>query len=158
MCIRDRINISYALTQLNYSDKGLKKLLELYDGWKNKIAENAQVKTYFLAILTKIKRSKIDDMGKSSIEEFEIKLGVREGEVNSQGSSSLKSAAGKQAKRRRRKGRKKEAEQNLSAIQEENEEEDKLPTCTKEENAGKPRRCYKAVSYTHLTLPTICSV
>lgn len=143
------INISYALTQLNYSDKGLKKLLELYDGWKNKVAENAQVKTYFLAILTKVKRSKVDDMVKGSIEEFEIKLGVREGEVTSQGSSSLKSTAGKQAKRRRRKGRKKEAEQNLSVIQEENEEEDKLLSAppqvsAKEENVGKARKCYKA--------------
>jgi condensin complex subunit 1 len=136
------INISYALTLLNYSEKGLRKLLELYDGWKSKIAENVQVKTYFLSILTKVKRSRTDEMSKNSIEELEIKLGVREGEVKAQSGALLRSTAAKQQKKRRRKGKRKDAEQNLSVIQEENEEDD---ACSKKkEDTGKPRKYYKA--------------
>eukprot|EP01022_Parablepharisma_sp_SALTPOND_P018327 TRINITY_DN29877_c0_g2_i4.p5 TRINITY_DN29877_c0_g2~~TRINITY_DN29877_c0_g2_i4.p5 ORF type:complete len:446 (-),score=70.98 TRINITY_DN29877_c0_g2_i4:1550-2887(-) len=127
----DWINISYVLTQLSFSDKGLRKLLDLYDGWKDKVAENAQVKTHFLAILTKVKRPRADELGRNMIEELEIKLGVKEGEIKQQTSSSKK-PKGKQIVRKRKQPRRKDrAAQELSIIQEENEEEEKA-TAAKE--------------------------
>jgi len=124
----DWINISYVLSLLNFSDKGLRKLLDSYDAWKDKITENAQVKIQFLNILTKVKRPRADELGKNMIEELEIKLGIKEGEIkpapNSQSQNVAKNKA-KQPAGRKRKGAQnnKRAGQDLSVIKEENEEE-----------------------------------
>ncbi len=145
----DWINVSYVLSLLNFTDKGLRKLLDMYDAWKDKVPACPQVKTHFLAILSKVKRPRTEEQGKNMVEELEIKLGIREGEIAKPVTSSAKKANNKKGGARKRKVRK-PGKQELAVIREEgekeNEDENKSDVAgsQKEAEGSQPRKIYRA--------------
>lgn len=68
-------NTAFCLSQFNYSEKSLRKLLELYDDWKEKLSiEN--INERFLQIYSKVKKSQKAEI-RAQFEEFEVKLQLK---------------------------------------------------------------------------------
>ncbi|EGR27594.1 hypothetical protein IMG5_193940 [Ichthyophthirius multifiliis] len=69
---REWINCSFCLSQLSYNEKGIRKLLEFYESYREKLTNNTIMEN-FQGVLSKLKRMQKQEL-KSLIEEFESKI------------------------------------------------------------------------------------
>lgn len=70
-------NTAYCLTQLKYNEKIFMKLLEMYDCYKERIAQSPEVKEYFMIVSQKVKSLNKPEM-KQHLEDFENKINIDE--------------------------------------------------------------------------------
>ena len=70
-------NTAYCLSQLKLTEKGFMKLLELYDCYKERLLQSADVKEYFLQIVAASKKLMKPEM-KQHLEDFELKVNLDE--------------------------------------------------------------------------------
>lgn len=70
-------NVAFCISQLKFTDKIFIKLLELYDCYKERLIQNADVKEYFLQLVASSKKLMKPEM-KAHLEDFELKVNLDE--------------------------------------------------------------------------------
>lgn len=70
-------NTAFCLSQFKLNDKLFAKLHDLYDCYKERLLQSAEVKDYFLIIVNNSKKL-IKPETRQSIEEFELKVNADE--------------------------------------------------------------------------------
>jgi len=70
-------NTAFCISQLKLTDKGFLKLLEMYDCYKERLIQSAEVKEYFLQVVAASKKLMKADL-KQHVEDFELKINLDE--------------------------------------------------------------------------------